>query len=193
MRYVSVSEAAWRLLSFPMVEHHPPVERLEVHLEDHHTIYFEAGNEHQAALKGEEKPKKLMGWFKANTNFPSPRHIRYTNFPTFFRWNKTDRKWDPRAKYRIKKSHPTRYDFTLHDVQHVVGRMYNISPKEGERYFLRTLQLHKAGMDYFKSLRIVDRVLYSTYREACCALGLLANDAEWMRCQQESYHRVLKH
>ncbi len=129
----------------------------------------------------------IQGWFKANTNFSSARHIRYTNFPTFFRWNKTDRKWDPRAKYRIKVSHPTRYDFTLHDVQHVVGRMYNISPKEGERYFLRTLQLHKAGMDYFKSLRIVDGVLYSTHREACCALGLLADDAEWMWCLQESY------
>ncbi len=30
-RYVSASEAAWRLFSFPMVEHMPPVKRLEVH------------------------------------------------------------------------------------------------------------------------------------------------------------------
>ncbi len=68
-RYVSASGAAWMLLSFPMVGHQPPVERLEVHLEGHHTIYFESGSEHQAVLKGEENPTKLMGWFKANTNF----------------------------------------------------------------------------------------------------------------------------
>ncbi len=37
-----------------MVEHQPPVERLEVHHEGHHTIYFESGNEHQAALKEKE-------------------------------------------------------------------------------------------------------------------------------------------
>ncbi len=35
-RYISASEAAWRLFSFPMVEHHPSVERLEVHLEGKH-------------------------------------------------------------------------------------------------------------------------------------------------------------
>ncbi len=32
-RYISASEAAWRLFSFPMKEHNPTVERLEVHLE----------------------------------------------------------------------------------------------------------------------------------------------------------------
>ena len=128
-RYVSASEAAWRLLSFPMVEHQSPVERLEVHLEGHHTIYFESGNEQQAALKREEKPTKLTRWFKAYTNFPSARHIRYANFPTFFSCNKKERKWYPRAKYRIKGSNPTTYDFTLHVAKHVVGRMNNISPK----------------------------------------------------------------
>ena len=39
-RFISASEAAWRLLSFPMIEHHPKVERLEVHLEGNHKIYF---------------------------------------------------------------------------------------------------------------------------------------------------------
>ncbi len=65
--------------------------------------------------------------------------------------------------------------------------MYNISPREGERYFLRTLLLHRSGIDSFNSLLFVDGVQYSTSREACYALGLLANDAEWMRCLEESY------
>ena len=37
-RYISDSEGAWRLLSFPTVEHHPNMERLEVHLEGKHKM-----------------------------------------------------------------------------------------------------------------------------------------------------------
>ena len=47
-RYVSASEAAWRLFSFLMVEHEPSIERLEVHLEDHHIVYYKEG-EHENA------------------------------------------------------------------------------------------------------------------------------------------------
>ncbi len=40
-RYVSASEAAWRILAFDIVDNDPPVYRLEVHTEGHHTVYFE--------------------------------------------------------------------------------------------------------------------------------------------------------
>ncbi len=65
-RSVSASEAAWRLFSFPMVEHHPPVERLEVHLEGNHEVYFEKGKEASAILIRDCNPTKLLAWFTAN-------------------------------------------------------------------------------------------------------------------------------
>jgi len=39
-RYVSSSEAAWRILEFPIHERFPPVEQLAVHLENGQRLYF---------------------------------------------------------------------------------------------------------------------------------------------------------
>ncbi len=55
--------------------------------------------------------------------------------------------------------------------------MYSINPREGERYFLHTLLLHRTGMKSFNDLEQVDGKNYSSFREACSAMGLLANDA----------------
>ena len=79
-RYIPASEAAWRLFSFPMVENHPNVERLEVHLESKHKLYFEKRKEATAAMPSEIKPTKLLGWFAENECFTNARHIRYIDF-----------------------------------------------------------------------------------------------------------------
>lgn len=39
-RYVSASEALWRLSQFEIVDKQPAVVRLDVHLEIHHKVYF---------------------------------------------------------------------------------------------------------------------------------------------------------
>ena len=191
-RYISASEAAWRLFSYPMVEHEPSVERLEVHLEGHHVVYFEEGDHENAKNTGKEKTTKLLGYFDANRQYSNARHIRYVNFPKYFRWHSTDRKWKPRAKYKLRNTSPTEYDFTTVR-EGVVGRMYSISPREGERYFLRTLLLHKPGATSFDNLRFHDGVQYSTFRDACCALGLLSDDSEWLRCMQEAFSSNFDH
>ncbi len=80
-RYASASKEAWRLFSFARVEHHPPVEQLEVHLEGKHKVYFEKGNETVAALNSESKPTKLIAYFEANKRFKNAGHIRYAEFP----------------------------------------------------------------------------------------------------------------
>ena len=58
-RHISASEAAWRLFSFPILEHEPSVERLEVHLEGHHTVYYKEG-EHESAKKSEKKSLRSL-------------------------------------------------------------------------------------------------------------------------------------
>ena len=136
-RCISASEAAWRLFSFPMVEHQPTVERLEVHLEGRHTVYFGEGEHQKAKETGKDKLIKLMAWFHANEQFPSTRHISYADFPKYFRWDKVRRNWVPRAKYKMRGSGSAKYDFSV-ALDQVVGRMYNISPREGERYFFET-------------------------------------------------------
>ena len=40
-RYISASEAVWRILRFDFISRKPPVLRLDVHLENYHTVVFE--------------------------------------------------------------------------------------------------------------------------------------------------------
>ncbi len=171
-RYISASEVAWILFSFPMVEHQPPVERLEVHIEGHHIIYFQECEHNKAVDTGKANSTKLMTWLQANESFSNARNIPYVDFPKYFRWNKGSITCVPRAKYKIQGSKPTRYDFTMVREQ-VVGKIYNIRPREREGYFLRTLLLNRAGAISFADMRFYAGVQYPTLRETFCAMGLL--------------------
>ena len=64
--------------------------------------------------------------------------------------------------------------------------MYSVSPKEGERFYLRLLLLHRSGAKSFEELRTVDGTLYSSFREAALAMNLLQSDEEWERCLKEA-------
>lgn len=57
-----------------------------------------------------------------------------------------------------------------------VGRMYTISPRQGECYFLRLLLNEVLGPVSYENLRSVDGHVHPTYRAACQALQLLEND-----------------
>ncbi|CDF41121.1 unnamed protein product [Chondrus crispus] len=128
-RYVSASEAAWRLFSFDIVGRNPQVVRLALHLPNHHTVYFEEGRGQEAALRP-ATATKLTEWFKANEKYPSARHIQYHKFPRYFTWKTRTKSWT--------------YDFSGTGAS-VVGRIYTVSPREGERYFLRLLLTQVPG------------------------------------------------
>ncbi|CDF40970.1 ATP dependant DNA helicase PIF1 [Chondrus crispus] len=170
-RYVSASEAAWRLFSFDIVDRNPPVVRLAVHLPNHHTVYFEEGREQEAALRP-ATGTKLTEWFKANEKYPSARHIRYYKFPRYFTWKTHTKSWT--------------YDFSGTGVN-VVGRIYTVSPREGERYFLRLLLTQVPGATSFENLRNIDGEQCTSFRQACLLLGLLADDAEWKHAIRDSF------
>ena len=61
-RYVSASEASWRLLKFEIVENSPHVKRLDAHLPEHHTLYFREGDEGNSVEREKiTKRKQLLG------------------------------------------------------------------------------------------------------------------------------------
>ncbi len=127
-----------------------------------------------------------MAWFLANEQFPNARRISCTHFPKYFLSHKGRRIWTPKAKYRKRGSGGANYEFSK-VFEKFVGRMFNISPREGERYFLRILLLNKTGATSSAHIRTHEGVQYSTFREACCAMGLLSDDAEWIRCIYDSF------
>ena len=59
-RYLSATEADWRLRGYSIVEHDPNVVRLEIHLEGQHVVYFNEGEEQGALAKSKNKRTKLM-------------------------------------------------------------------------------------------------------------------------------------
>ena len=64
--------------------------------------------------------------------------------------------------------------------------MYYIPPKAGEIFYLRTLLTVVCGPTSFEDLKTFEGILYSTFKVACLARGLLEDDAEWKLCLEEA-------
>lgn len=140
-RYIGASEAVYRILEYDIIETKPAVERLEVHLPDRQQIYFHEGQEVEAATRPNKKTKLTM-WFAANKNFQA----QYKSSMTSFHLSSSgsgQKKVNARQSMRFKKiprdsyaqevEHFKNYDFTFSTKENF-GRMYNLSPKECERY-----------------------------------------------------------
>ena len=67
----SCCAAAWRLFSLKMHGHLSPVERLQLHLENQHQVFFDRDDEAEAVLsRGMNAVTNLTGWFAACAKYP---------------------------------------------------------------------------------------------------------------------------
>jgi hypothetical protein len=66
--------------------------------------------------------------------------------------------------------------------------MYYAHPASGERFYLRTLLTAVKGAKSDEDLCTVNGVTHATFREACIAHGLLADDNECRLCLQDAGH-----
>src|SRR4030095_6936198 len=111
----------------------------------------------------------LTAFFEACNNYSNlAEDLTYVDFPTKFTWNKKDRVWSPR-KGGVS-----------------IGRIYFAVPSEGERYYLRMLLYKVKCPKSFRDLRTYNDVIFTTYKEACTARGLLDSDDEWDICLGEA-------
>jgi len=67
-----------------------------------------------------------------------------------------------------------------------IGRMYYAHSTLGERYYLRMLLNCVKGATSYEHLQIVDDTKHDTFKDACIAMGLLADDNEWHQALQEA-------
>ncbi|KAK6021271.1 hypothetical protein OSTOST_13057 [Ostertagia ostertagi] len=163
-RYVSASEASWRLYAFPMQDRSPSVERLPVYLEGQEPVVFEAGEDLRAVLERPVKNSMLDAYFAANAHVETAavaKTLTYSQFPTMFVWKPKQRQW----KLRQRGS--------------AIGRLYYAPPSAGERYYLRMLLHTVKGATSFEDLRTVHGTHHATFKQACVARGLLEDDNEW--------------
>jgi hypothetical protein len=67
-----------------------------------------------------------------------------------------------------------------------IGRMYYAHPTSGKCYYLRMLLNCVKGATSYGHLRTVDGREHDTFKDACIAMGLLADDNEWDQALEEA-------
>ena len=160
-RYISASEAFWRLYEYNIHGISPPVEKLPLHLPGEQSVLFEEG-EGAAALERGAPETRLTAYFKLNQECEEARGILYPDIPSQFTWDAKNKKWKARQQ---------RYS---------IGRVptVSLSPHQSERYYLRMILHNKAGAKSFEDLRTINGETHPTFNAACRALGLLEDDSE---------------
>jgi hypothetical protein len=119
-RYVSACEASWRIFSFRLHHHYPPVQRLQLHLPDLQSVVFDPQAQTAEELLRQSNIRKttLTAFFDACREFPDLTvDLLYPDFPSKFTWKNTERVWRPR---KLGQS---------------IGRVYFAVPSDGERYW----------------------------------------------------------
>lgn len=170
-RYVSPSEACWRIYSFPIHGRKPAVERLFFHCEGDNSIYyndFEKIND--VLLKPSVTESMFTAWFEANKNYPEARNLTYSKFVSKFVYVKKKREWKPRKK------------------GYTIGRLMWVPPCTGELYYLRMMLTHVNGPSSYAEIKTVKNILYDSFRDACFALGFVGDDKEYISAIKEANH-----
>lgn len=175
LRSIGASEACWRLFDVPMSQRQPSVVALQVHLQDQQLVYFEPGQEREAAQAA--RRTHLTAWLEYNRESaaadPDCLRLLYPDFPARYTWQAGQKVWRKRRQQQATEA---------------IGRVVSLSPRHGETFYLRVLLHHVRGATTFEALRTVGEVVCATHREACCLRGLLQDDREWEVTMQDAAH-----
>jgi len=125
-------------------------------------IFSRGGGRDVLAREGVPRTQSTE-WYELNKRDSNAQKYLYHQIPEYYTWNKQKRIWKNRAS----------------TTKPVIGRLYNVDARAGERFYLRLLILHKRGCTSFEEVRTVENVIYDTYREVARAIDLLSDDSIW--------------
>ncbi|RZC25470.1 hypothetical protein D0Y65_004248 [Glycine soja] len=168
-RYICPCESTWRIFGFPIHGKKPAVERLHFHLLGQHSVLYEDHDDiHDVLSKPSIFDSKFISWMNTNQNSVEGRNLTYAEFVSKFVYNQKKRCWHLRKK------------------GYTIGRLLWVPPITGELFYLRMMLTVCKGPTSFEDLRTVDNVQYSTYKEACFAMGFLQDDKEFIEAIKEA-------
>lgn len=168
-RYLAPPESAWRILQYELHQNTHTVIRLPIHLPDQQMVYFGPENVNEAIERG--RKTMLTEYFTLNRNDLGARQYLYADIPKHYVWytNNNNKRWQKRQRRHSK----------------TLTRMYNVSLKNRELYYLRMLLLHVRGAQSYENLRTINGIRYDTFLDACKALNLLSDDSEYFKTLRE--------
>ena len=176
-RYISACSAVLSLMEVPRVKIYPPVEQLPIHLKNEQSVVYKPNpNSAIDAITSQQVMTPLEAYFHRNQVMPNEaaKKYKYEDFPGHYIYDteeirhRKEKTWQERKIDRWK-----------------LGRMVSIHPNAGELFYLRLLLKHKGGVTSFEDLLTVDNHQYKTPKEACIAMELLQDDAQWIACMNE--------
>ena len=169
-RYVSASEACWRIFSYSIHGRKPAVERLFFHDEGENCVYYKDHEQiGDVLLKPSVTESMFTSWMDANKLYPEARSLTYSEFVSKFVYVKKTRSWKPRKR------------------GYTIGRLIWVPQSTGELYYLRMMLTIVRGPTSYKELKFVKGVQYLTFREACFAMGFLQDDREFIQAIKEAH------
>lgn len=95
--YISAIEALWRLFKFDITDRALTSVRLDAHLKNHHTVYL-CEDQQPSSVRRERPGTRITELIDANKKWPGAPHMKYIDFPIFFIWKKSTKRWTPWAK-----------------------------------------------------------------------------------------------
>ncbi|GBP19400.1 hypothetical protein EVAR_12442_1 [Eumeta japonica] len=175
-RYISTSEAVWRLFEFPLHDRHPTVLQLAAHLGNGQRVYLSPANVQSIV---EYPPKTtLTAFFELCNSDNFAKTLLYYEVTHYYTW--ANNKFSRRKCGEDVAGHPgIKKDPAL-------GRVYSVHPSQSECFFLRVLLHHVRGPTSFQDLRTVNGVVKETYQAACREIDLLEDDDQWENILQEA-------
>src|SRR5690606_12208382 len=114
------SEAFWKIVEYNGYDRPHSVVRLSVHRPDQQQIIFEEGHEYENCES--RKERMLTAWYKLQ-RIKKLLHNLYYQVPESYAIDNQERK--------VKKRKRQQW--------HIIGRMHTVSPRDGERFYLRNM------------------------------------------------------
>ncbi|XP_050896186.1 uncharacterized protein LOC127102912 [Lathyrus oleraceus] len=121
-------------------------------------------------LNNERNSKTMLTQFFAlNLRDPQARKYLYREIPEHYCWNKRDMEWHRRRSTRK-----------------VIGRIYTVSPSEGDKFYLRLLLSHVTGSTSWEYLLTNNGMTFSTFKKSAEDRGFLETDHSIRDCLVEA-------
>ncbi|KAI5399295.1 hypothetical protein KIW84_064601 [Lathyrus oleraceus] len=121
-------------------------------------------------LNNERNSKTMLTQFFAlNLRDPQARKYLYREILEHYCWNKRGMEWHRRRSTRK-----------------VIGRIYTVSPSEGDKFYLRLLLSHVTGLTSWEYLLTNNGMTFSTFKKSAEDRGFLETDHSIRDCLVEA-------
>ncbi|XP_072077842.1 uncharacterized protein [Arachis hypogaea] len=170
-RWIAAPEACWRIFKFNLYRMYPSVERLQVRLPNQHQVSFYEHQTISEIVNDEYFSRTMLTEFFAlnRVDDQQSRHLLYREISEYYSWHNKEKEWRRRRSQK-----------------RAIGRVYTVSPTEGEKFYLCILLSNVRGPTGWDDLLTVNGVQYSSFKQSAQYRRLLESDSSIRSCLVEA-------